>query len=98
MFNKSVFKEIKDLIGNIIFRLLLNMIYYFGLRLKVVISLCFSIPVFFITPELLRYLRSEFGILSLGTLRKQHLRSCLLINDKTILKQSNDSFPYPCDT
>ncbi|KAE9528732.1 hypothetical protein AGLY_012307, partial [Aphis glycines] len=47
--------------------------------------------VFFTTPELLRYLRSEFGVLSLRTLRKQRLHGCLLINDKTMLKQSRDS-------
>lgn len=65
---------------------------YYGLGPKVVISLCSTIPNkplsvvyfdnFFTTPELIYYLRDEFGILSLGTLRKQHLRSCPMMEDK----------------
>lgn len=53
---------------------------YFGLGPKVVIALSTSVPDkpmsviyfdnFFSTPELISYLRLEFGILSLGTLRK----------------------------
>lgn len=80
---------------------------YFGLGPKVVIALCSSIsdkPLtvvyfdnFFTTPELISYLRSKFGILSLGTLRKQHLRGCPLIDDKTMLKKSRGSFTYLCD-
>lgn len=80
---------------------------YFGLGPKVVIALCFSIPDkpvtvvyfdnFFTTPELISYLRSEFGTLSLGTLRKQHLRGCPIIDDKTMIKQSRGSFTTLCD-
>jgi len=80
---------------------------YFGLGPKVVITLCSSISDksltvvyfdnFFTTPELISYLRSKFGILSLGTLRKQHLRGCPLIDDKTMLKKSRGSFIYLCD-
>jgi hypothetical protein len=69
---------------------------YFGLGPKVVIALCSTIsnkPLsvvyfdnFFTTPELIYYLRDEFGILSLGTLRKQHLRGCPLTEDKKLNK------------
>jgi len=69
---------------------------YFGLGPRVVIALSISIPDkpmsviyfdnFFTTPELISYLRSEFGILSLGTIRKQHLRGCPLIEDKKLMK------------
>jgi len=65
---------------------------YFGLGPKVVIALCSTIPNkplsvvyfdnFFTTPDL----RDEFGILSLGTLRKQHLRGCPLMEDKKLNK------------
>lgn len=80
---------------------------YFGLGPKEVISLSFSLPDkpltvvyfdnFFTTPELISYLRSKFGILSLGTLRKQNLRGCPLIDDKIILKKSRGSFTHLCD-
>lgn len=79
---------------------------YFGLGPKVVIALCKSIPNkplsiiyfdnFFTTPELIYYLRHGYGILSLGTLRKQHLRGCD-INDKELSKMPRGSFISQCD-
>ncbi|XP_025206919.1 piggyBac transposable element-derived protein 3-like [Melanaphis sacchari] len=80
---------------------------YFGLGPRVVIALSISIPDkpmsviyfdnFFTTPELISYLRSEFGILSLGTIRKQHLRGCPLIEDKKLMKQPRGTYEYLCD-
>ncbi|XP_050066087.1 piggyBac transposable element-derived protein 2-like [Aphis gossypii] len=79
----------------------------FGLGPKVVIALCSTIPNkplsmvyfdnFFTIPELIYYLRDEFGILSLGTLRKQHLRGCPLIEDKKLNKLPRGSFKSQCD-
>lgn len=81
---------------------------YFGLGPKVVIALSSSIPKkpmsviyfdnFFTTPELISYLRSEFGILSLGTLRKQHLRGCQIDEDKKLMKKPRGTYVYCCDT
>lgn len=80
---------------------------HFGLGPRVVIALCSTIPNkllsvvyfdnFFTTPELIFYLRDEFGILSLGTLRKQHLRGCPLIYDKKLNKLLRCSFSSQCD-
>lgn len=79
---------------------------YFGLGPKVVIVLCKTIPNkplstvffdnFFTTPELIHYLRHEYGILSLGTLRKQHLRGCD-IDDKKLSKMPRGTFFSQCD-
>lgn len=81
---------------------------YFGLGPKVVISLSTSIldkPMsviyfenVFTTPELISYLRTEFGIQSLGILRKQYLRGCSLMEDKQLMKQSRGTYVYACDT
>jgi len=80
---------------------------YFRLGPRVVIALSISIPDkpmsviyfdnFFTTPELISYLRSEFGILSLGTIRKQHLRGCPLNEDKKLMKQPRGTYEYLCD-
>lgn len=69
-----------------------------GLGAKVVLALCKSINCkpgvvyfdnFFTSLELIRYLRDEYGIFSLGTIRSNRLRGCQdkLLSDKALIKK-----------
>lgn len=80
---------------------------YLGVGGKTVVTLCSTIsnPVlstvyfdnWFTSLELLYYLRNEMGILSLGTIRKDRLRSCRLSSDKDMKKKGRGTFEVVCD-
>lgn len=78
-----------------------------GFGAKCVLALCSTIqnkPLsmvyfdnYFTSLELITYLRSEFGILSLGTVRKDRLRDCPLESDKKLKKDGRGSFDQRVD-
>ncbi|CAH0725058.1 unnamed protein product, partial [Brenthis ino] len=80
---------------------------YFGLTEKCVLRLAKTIknPAlttlffdnWFSSLELISYLRSEFGILSLGVIRKDRLRGCNMISDKDLLKKGRGSYKVMVD-
>lgn len=75
-----------------------------GLGATVVISLSKSIPNpgesvvyfdnFFTSIQLLTYLKENMGILSLGTLRKNHIQGCSLLGDKDLKKRGHGSYDH----
>lgn len=79
----------------------------FGLSGKVVITLSKTISNapgavvyfdnFFSSFEVMRYLRNEIGILSLGTFRSNKLRGCVLKSDKDLKKDGRGSFHQVAD-
>lgn len=78
-----------------------------GFGAKVVIALSKSIQNkalsvvyfdnFFSSLELISYLREEFGILSLGTIRCNRLRSCPLKSDSDLRREGRGSFDQAVD-
>lgn len=78
-----------------------------GFGAKVVIALCKTIqnkPLsvvyfdnFFTSLELVSYLRDEFGILSLGTVRSNRLRGCAMKTDKELKSEGRGSFDQKVD-
>lgn len=80
---------------------------YFGLTEKCVLRVSKTIenPAlttlffdnWFTSLELISYLRSEFGILSLGVIRKDRLRGCNMISDKDLLKKGRGSYKIMVD-
>ncbi|KAF9413711.1 hypothetical protein HW555_008157 [Spodoptera exigua] len=80
---------------------------YFGLTEKCVLRVAKTIenPAlttlffdnWFSSLELISYLRSEFGILSLGVIRKDRLRGCNMISDKGSLKKGRGSYMVMVD-
>lgn len=42
-------------------------------------------------------MRNEMGILSLGTIRKDRLRNCQIMNDKEMKKKGRGAFQVVCD-
>ncbi|KAI8432624.1 hypothetical protein MSG28_013610 [Choristoneura fumiferana] len=80
---------------------------YLGVGGKTVVRLCKTIsnPTlctvyfdnWFTSLELLYYLRNEWGILSLGTIRKDRLRNCSLSNDKDMKKKGRGAYEVVCD-
>lgn len=79
----------------------------YGFGAKVVIALCKSIqnmPLstayfdnYFTSLELVSYLREEFGILALGTVRSNRLRDCPIKSDKDLRKEGRGSFDQKVD-
>lgn len=51
----------------------------------------------FTSLELLYYLRNEWGILSLGTIRKDRLRNCCVSTDKVMKKKGRGAYEVVCD-
>ncbi|KAI8432626.1 hypothetical protein MSG28_013612 [Choristoneura fumiferana] len=80
---------------------------YLGVGGKTVVRLCKTIsnPTlctvyfdnWFTSLELLYYLRNEWGILLLGTIRKDRLRNCSLSNDKDMKKKGRGAYEVVCD-
>ncbi|XP_022823399.1 piggyBac transposable element-derived protein 2-like isoform X2 [Spodoptera litura] len=80
---------------------------YLGVGGKTVVRLCKTISNkvlstvyfdnWFTSLELLHYLRNEFGILSLGTIRKDRLRNCHLSSDKDMKKKGRGTYEVVCD-
>jgi hypothetical protein len=78
-----------------------------GITAKIVIALIKSIrdPAcsavyfdnFFTSYELLYHLRNEYGILSLGTIRRNRLRNCPIKNEKTLKKSGRGSYQQLVD-
>lgn len=80
---------------------------YLGIGGKTVVRLCKTIsnPTlctvyfdnWFTSLELLYYLRNEWGILSLGTIRKDRLRNCCVSTDKVMKKKGRGAYEVVCD-
>jgi hypothetical protein len=80
---------------------------YLGVGGKTVVKLCRTIssPIlstvyfdnWFTSLELIFYLRNEMGILSLGTIRKDRLGTCQMINDKEMKKKGRGAFQVVSD-
>ncbi|CAK1585347.1 unnamed protein product [Parnassius mnemosyne] len=80
---------------------------YLGVGGKTVIRLCKTIsnPTlctvyfdnWFTSLELLYHLRNEWGVLSLGTIRKDRLRNCCLSSDKVMKKKGRGTYEVMCD-
>nr|CAI5820084.1 unnamed protein product [Callosobruchus analis] len=79
----------------------------FGLGGKVVLALCKTIEKkqnttvyfdnFFISLDLLVFLKREFELPSLGTIRSNRLKMCILENDKYLLRKGRGSLDYKVD-
>jgi hypothetical protein len=80
---------------------------FLGIGAKTVIKLCSTIqnkPMstvyfdnWFTSFPLIFHLRNEYGILSLGTLRKDRMKGCDIIDDKALKKKGRGSYQMVCD-
>ena len=78
-----------------------------GLGGKVVTLLCREISApsnsivyfdnFFCSLELIHLLKQKYGIRSLGTIRNNRLRGCILKSDKELIRQGRGSYDYQVD-
>nr|CAI5853808.1 unnamed protein product [Callosobruchus analis] len=79
----------------------------FDLGGKVVLALCKAIETkqdttvyfdnFFTSLDLLVFLKREFGLSSLGIIRSNGLKGCILENDKSLLRKGRGSLDYKVD-
>lgn len=80
---------------------------FLGIGGKTVIKLCSTIrdkPMstvyfdnWFTSFPLIYHLRNEYGILSLGTVRKDRMKGCNVIEDKNLKKRGRGSYQMVCD-